>query len=138
MQMKLIKIFFVMLIIGILGLAFRSLNSSADISCTAHVLGGHGTVQDPLRIMIKGNSGFVGLIVDMLPFNSIPPVISEFSQYAFYVPMFNKFFLGKPLLAEILYVIFILVSPFVILWAFLKMAGFRIHIVRDYRRNRNA
>lgn len=132
---RIIDILIALLVLCILGLVILSFSSFTATDCTALVLGGEGTVEDPLRIMVRGNSGLVSLIDDLFKFKSLPPIAISYSGFEFYVPMFNVFFSGNSFSAKIIYLICLLVCPMVILSLIFRTKGRRIAIVRSKSRN---
>ena len=108
-------------------LAFSSFSATTN---TAKVLGGSGTVDDPLKITVFGNAGLMPYIDSPLPFKAIPAIELSYEGESFYVPGFNAFFKDRNLLAKAEYLISLIFLSVTIFVFILRIAGCKIRIVR--------
>jgi hypothetical protein len=118
------------LLLGLACFTLLAASSSAATDSNARVLGGTGTVQDPLRIQASGQVGLTGLIDSLLPFRGLPAVQIEYSELAFAIPGVNDAFIGRPWLAFAFLATAIIATFLAALWLALAFAGRRIKLVK--------
>ncbi len=119
------------LIILALGALFTASSLAAQQS-TARVLGGAGTVADPLRIEVTGDVGLAGLIDSLLPFDALPSVDMFYRDLAFAIPGLNPLFVGRPWLNLAFLVGSTLTLFWALLWTVLAISGKKL-VIRDRR-----
>lgn len=78
--------------LGLAVLALLTYSSITATGCKAVVLGGAGTVADPLRIEVQGDCGLTPYIDSLLPFRAVPAIELSYKGERFYVPGLNKYF----------------------------------------------
>lgn len=119
------------LLLGLACFALLAASSAAATDSKARVLGGAGTVQDPLRIQASGEVGLTGLIDSLLPFRGLPAVQIEYSELAFAIPGVNDVFIGRPWLAFAFLATAIIATFLAAFWLVLTLSGRRIKLVKQ-------
>jgi len=118
-----------LLLLGLLGVALLAFSSATATECVAHIKGGSGTVEDPMRIVVEGNAGLFPFIDSLLPFRGIPSIQLSYAGERFYVPGLNPFFAEKQVLAKILYLLSLVLFLAIGTGLLLRLAGKKVVLV---------
>jgi len=129
--MKTIAVTTIIILIAIclLGLVIIAFSSVTATECVARVKGGSGTVQDPLRIEVKGNAGLTPFLDSLLPFRAVSSIQLSYVGERFYIPGINEYFEGNQKLAKAIYLSAILLFIILGFLLALRLIGKRITIV---------
>lgn len=91
-----LRVFVVLVILGVAALGLLTWSSVSSTGCIARVLGGAGTVADPLRIQVEGDCGLTPYIDSILPFRAVPAIELSYKGQTFSIPGLNKYFIDPP------------------------------------------
>ncbi len=117
------------LLLAVAGLAILTASSLASNQCNARVIGGVGTIEDPLVIEVSGDVGLSGLIDSLLPYNGIPSIVLRYRDLSFSIPGINEF-IYYPRLGFAFLVVAIIGAFLAASWLALTLTGRSIKIVK--------
>ena len=129
MKQRVIRASLGLLMITLALAALFTASSLASQQTSARVLGGAGTVSDPLRIEVSGQVGLIGLIDSLLPFRALPGVEVLYRDLSFSVPGLNPLLAGRPWLAFACLAASVLVLFMALAWTALALCGKRLSLV---------
>lgn len=127
-------IFILLCVTCIMILAFSSYTATEN---TAKIIGGQGTVENPLKIEVSENAGILPFLDSLLPFKGIPCIELSYTGERFYIPGYNAFFSNKQPLAKLIFLFALITLPYMGLCFILKLTNKKLIIVTAEKKDIN-